>query len=504
MARIIPSTMATQHPDNAAAPYWQASGDPFITTAQELQDLLESFKNFGISEYMWDWEGKYADAAVIDKLLATELDYFRSHPLGKDKFVTFRVPNVWQEKGYTLMQALSVYLSAEDLARDLDFKHRPLFELILPMTESADQLLHMHDLFDQLASFKNKVFTSAGLDNTEQVEVIPLVESVASQQGVGGLLRAYAKGYSKKYGQKLSEIRPFLACSDPAMVSGWLATLLANKEALSQVYEFGRELQVDVNPIAGAGSLPFRGGLSPESPERFIETYGGVRTVSIQSSFRYDHPVRKVKSALDTIHTQLPKSEVQIITDVQQKIIRHIAASAEKYYQQTLRGLISEMQPFFNAVPSRRERRLHIGLLAYDRNMKGQKLPRAIKFTSAFYSLGVPPEFIGLGRALAELSDTERAVLNDIIPNLAEHVKQAGFYINKDNLLQLVKNNAAWRPILEDITLTETYFNTLLEPATIAQKSHIHATANVLLLRKNPAEMQRYIVDAALLRKSLG
>jgi phosphoenolpyruvate carboxylase len=47
-------------------------------------------------------------------------------------------------------------------------------------------------------------------------------------------------------------------------------------------------------------------------------------------------------------------------------------------------------------VPSRRKRKLHIGLFGYSRSVNGISLPRAITFTASLYSLGIPPELIGL------------------------------------------------------------------------------------------------------------
>src|SRR5579884_1651517 len=136
--RKIPAAMATQHPDNAAAPYW-APDNPFISVYQEINEAVACFKDLGVSEYMWDWEGKHADAAVIDRLFSDYYDYFAKHQLGRNKFLTFRIPNIWEEKGYNLLQAMTAILSSEDFARDLKFCQRPLFEVILPMTEKAEQ-----------------------------------------------------------------------------------------------------------------------------------------------------------------------------------------------------------------------------------------------------------------------------------------------------------------------------------------------------------------------------
>ena len=59
--RKIPTTMATQHPDNARAPYWKSNNDPFISTLDEIEECYRTYTDLGCQEYMWDWEGKYVD-----------------------------------------------------------------------------------------------------------------------------------------------------------------------------------------------------------------------------------------------------------------------------------------------------------------------------------------------------------------------------------------------------------------------------------------------------------
>ena len=174
MTRKIPVTMATQHPDNARAPYWERDGDGFVNIYEELEECMSCYRDLGINEFMWDWEGKYADEAVIDKLFSNYFDYFKQHQLGRDKFLTFRLPNIWHEKGYSLLRALMVILTSEDFARDIKFHQQPLFEVILPMTERAEQLIYIQDCFKKLARFKSKQFNHSSAGNSDYLEAIPL------------------------------------------------------------------------------------------------------------------------------------------------------------------------------------------------------------------------------------------------------------------------------------------------------------------------------------------
>jgi phosphoenolpyruvate carboxylase len=501
--RAIPATMASQHPDNAGAPYWDKRGRPFVGAYQEMIEAVNCFKDLDVDEYMWDWEGKHADAAIIDRLFSEHLDYFQQNQLARDKFLTLRIPNIWEEKGYNLLQAMTVILSSEDFARDLGLDSRPLFEVILPMTERADQLSRMQASFQKVAQFKSKEFTSDSESNTDYIEMIPLVESVESQQGVGDLLIEYVKLHQKHFGRKPEYIRPFLAGSDSALSSGLLAGLLGNKIALARLYEFADKSGIPVFPIAGVGSLRFRGGLSPSTIDRFIEEFPGIRTVTIQSAFRYDNPLDEVKAGIAKLKKDLPAAKPLEIPAKDQAVLEAIGQKSAAHYKRTINEIAADMQPYFKAVPKRRDRRQHIGLLAYSRSMGEVTLPRAITFTAAFYSIGVPPELIGLGRALSELSSKELALLKKYYPNLSNDAAAVGRYFNADNLEKLIKANPAWQAVQDDVAGIQEVLGVALEPQTDDEKHHCHLSSH-MLLAKNASELPKLIEQTAVLRKSLG
>jgi phosphoenolpyruvate carboxylase len=502
--RKIPGTMATQHPDNAFAPYWDKDGSKFVGTYQEIQEAVACFKDLNVSEYMWDWEGKHADAAVIDRLFSEYYEYFKKNNLGRDKFLTFRIPNMWEEKGYNLLQAMSVVLSGEDFARDLGFSGRPLFEVILPMTVKATQLMHMHRLYEKLSQFKSNDFTPEQSPNSDYLELIPLVESVNSQLSIKNLLKEYTNLHREHFKSKPSYIRPFLACSDSALSSGFLAAIIGNKLALTRLYEFQTENNLEVYPILGSGSLPFRGGVAPKTVDRLVKEMPGIRTVSIQSSFRYDHPQHEVKRAISQLELVLPKAKPLAITQPDQILLESIADISSKFYTDAIESLAEDMQPFFKAVPKRRDRRQHIGLLSYGRTMGKQSLPRAITFTAAFYSIGIPPEFIGLGRTLKNLKHQKLEALFKNYDSLRNDITLAGNYLNKANLDILAKDSLTWKEVQDDVNLTSTLLNVNFEALTNNQKAHQQLTSAALTLRDEPQMLGVLISRMAELRKSLG
>jgi phosphoenolpyruvate carboxylase len=500
--RRIPPTIASQHPDNALPPYWDKAQQAFISAYREIEEAVSCFQELGVSEYMWDWEGKHADAAVIDRLFTDYYDYFSQLQLGRDKFLTFRIPNIWEEKGYNLLQAMTVILSGEDFARDLGFKQRPLFEVILPMTERADQLACMQTLFQKLAHFKSKEFTADQPANNDYLEMIPLVESVESQLAVADLLTEYVALHEQHFKRQPEYIRVFFACSDSSLTSGLLAGILANKLLIIRLYEFQARSGIKIFPFAGPGSLRFRGGLSPYTVDRFLEEYAGVRTVTVQSAFRYDNPLTDVKAAIAKLEAELPKTPVPTLSGDKQARLVTISEQSARLYQSTIKQIAGDMQPYFKAVPKRRDRRQHIGLLAYARSMGTQTLPRAITFTAAFYSIGVPPEFIAFGRSLRGLEPADLALLRTVYPNMTHDLEAAGRYLNRDNLAKLAAQNKAWQQIQADIDGVEQIMGITLQPDTAEQRKH--QTLSTQLLAADPAAYGELITQMAALRRSLG
>ena len=118
-----------------------------------------------------------------------------------------------------------------------------------------------------------------------------------------------------------------------------------------------------------------------------------------------------------------------------EKVLRSIMKIFEKEYRVAVEKIADLVNEVANHVPKRRERVQHIGLFGYSRGVGAVKLPRAIGFTAALYSLGVPPELIATGRGLAvarKLGLLE--TIEKYYPLLREDLKHAGKYLNRENI----------------------------------------------------------------------
>lgn len=527
-----PITMATQHPDNAGTPWW--CQDPFIPTQDEIDELLLLFQTLPIDEYMWDWEGKYVDEAVGEKLFGRAAAFFREHPLGEDFYLTYRIPAFWNDgRMHRMARAFMNILSLADFARDIQLVRPPVTEMFLPLVTSAMQPLAVRKAFREVASYHRVVFhvdERRGEELLRHVEVTPLIEDVDSLFTIDAIVKPYWEALlSERPEMRERGQRVFLARSDPALNSGLVPAVLAVKVALNLCHEVGESLQLPVFPILGTGSLPFRGSVNPSYVETFLAQYAGTRTYSIQSAFRYDYPLEDVRTALMRIRTEAPEREVVRIGPQERRRLRSLADLFEGVWKPTIEALAPLINYIAEYVPARRERLLHIGLFGYSRGVGSVKLPRAIPFTAALYSIGVPPEIIGMGRGLRGVRFREElSLLDSYYPALREDLKHAGKYLNRENLSILAREGwpagrslgegrshagtsvpaSIFQGVQEDVALIEEILGVTLSPEKSHHLIHRNLTSTIYQwLRSSttdPAILQRDIVEAGKIRRSLG
>lgn len=492
--------MASQHPDHASKPYWLER--EFITVADETEECYRSFSELGISEYKWDWEGKFVDESVVERLLSQYYDYFKKNPLGKEMFLTFRLPNPKVETEFRLSRAIMGILSAAGLAKQVGLHSPPLFEVILPMTESAVEMIAVQEAFAEITSLKHPLLKIEGL---KHVELVPLFEDIHTIIKSDQILEDYITGHKWIFGTYPAYMRPYVARSDPALNAGMIPTVLAIKIALSHYRDFEKKFNIPMYPIIGAASLSFRGGLAPDRIEKFVQEYQGIRTTLIQSAFRYDYPLPEVKKAIAQLNKLLPQKKAKHITREEETELVLLAEIFEGFYKTTIEGIAGVVNDISSHLPKRRERVQHIGLFGYSRGVGKVKLPRAIGFTAALYSLGIPPELIGTGRGLKYATDHGGIdMLEKHYIHLKDELTRSGKFLNKEVLQLLAKKSKIWKNVQKDVAEVERYLKISLGPVSDEEKKHYHITMKIYEAYKDKKSLQYLIVQAALLRKSMG
>jgi phosphoenolpyruvate carboxylase len=295
--------------------------------------------------------------------------------------------------------------------------------------------------------------------------------------GADDMLREYLKD------KDVEHQRVFLARSDPGMNYGQVSAVLLNKIALQRLYRLSQEIGVRLYPIVGVGSAPFRGNLRPDNVDKMIMEYPSTHTFTIQSAFKYDHPPEQVREGIRRLRDRDMGTPPEVDEEGCLRVVEKYSAEYARQVE-TLAPLINHLA---RSVPSRRKRKLHIGLFGYSRSMGKVTLPRAIEFTAALYSIGLPPELL----ALNALTREDIQFVKETYANFEDDLRDSVRYLNLDTglvpkeLVRKVHECPGLVPLNEE---------------------HKGLTSRIAAsVRENPVEdLSEYVVRAASLRRFLG
>jgi len=344
--------------------------------------------------------------------------------------------------------------------------------------------------------------------------VIPLVEDFVSIISVDKIVTPYLDAVKPR------SLRVFIARSDPALNYGLFCATLLSKIALSKLKNLEKTRDVQIHPIIGVGSKPFRGHLSPENVEKFLCEYRGLTTVTIQSAFRYDYPLEQVQECVKLLNRRLPNGEAASIEPNEEGVLLGVLQKCRERYEDVVEPLAPLVNRVSAYVPQRRARKLHIGLFGYSRNVAGVNLPRAIPFAAALYSLGMPPEFLG-AKVLEDLSEQEWRITKKYYTNLEHDLAVVGAFVSWENLNMLLESSekiadiagmgvkkleTALTKVKDDLAAVEEKLEIKLGPKTPAAKRHENFANNFLIacMEREDDEAKKSLVEAAKIRRCLG
>ncbi|HHJ98758.1 MAG TPA: phosphoenolpyruvate carboxylase, partial [Actinobacteria bacterium] len=160
-------------------------------------------------------------------------------------------------------------------------------------------------------------------------------------------------------------------------------------------------------------------------------------------------------------------------------------------YSTAYRERVVEIAPLVNQmarhVPARRSRKLHVGLFGYARELSGVTLPRAIGFTCALHSLGLPPEII----AFDALNADDLAYVMHVYPSLGSKLADAMLYTDPNGPLMTSSLRCALESAGFGASADERYLEIVRRIRSDLERGETAQTGDL-------------VVRAALIRRFLG
>ncbi len=357
------------------------------------------------------------------------------------------------------------------------------------MCQSDKQIIRIHDFYENFIRNANEesigdttLANWLGEFKPKHIRVTPLFETKEEILNSHIYVKSYVKARNIQGLQRV-----WFARSDPALNYGSVAAILLVKVALQRLSKLEKELGLELLPIIGMGSSPFRGNFKPSTVKQILKGYPSVQTFTIQSAFKYDHPLHDVVNSINYINNQ-PRGEA---LPIDEKTALHYIDVIEKDYIESVALLEKDVNHLSKFVPNRRKRKQHTGLFGYSRSTGGVRLPRAIKFVAALYSLGLPPEVLGLYTLTREdVEKIEKAGYANFDYDVAEALQ----YLNVDNL-------SYFHPTIQKKVL---HVASMFKYET--NKAHKEATDKVMQAVKSDdsALISEWILKAGHIRKFLG
>lgn len=489
MSDKVPATMMTQHPDSASR-YVPIQEEP----VEAITALTPPPGGYGIDEVMVDFEGKltpyHQTAQVVHGLFDAGL------VPGRDVFVTPRIASATKETTFKQLMALLSVVETNFLASELH-SVPAVTEVVLPMVTSAEEVISARRRIEHVIQLAHDEF---GISNDKNaITVIPLVEEIPQLVGIKEFFKKYID-LCRAEGFDVSRLRYMVARSDPALSYGLVSAVLAAKVAVARGYELAEEREVTVLPILGAGSLPFRGHITPDNIGNILSAYGGVRTLTIQSGLRYDHPRDDVLGMIDRVTLELQKTKPLTYTPEEFERIINLIGVFTRTYVEAFTHIMGAVCRVSDFIPQQRDRLARKSEVGYardiarpeklaewvtDREVKSDlmrldttiriELPRAISFTAALYTLGYPPEFIGTGRGLKEVSRRYGAEgVRDILgfyPGIKVDLDRAGRSLHLENAGEFFPHECM-RMLEEDAHGVSEVLGVELGPKTDEDEQH--------------------------------
>lgn len=444
--RKIPVAMATQHADSATR---------YVLIKEEPDEAISCFKRkdgYSCDEYLVDYMGKltpYHQVGHIIRKIQQETNYIP----GRDVFVTPRMVSSFEEEPFRQLMTILAIIEGIHYCRQY-FKEQGIIEVVQAVTATTEELRLCKERCQSLLTSVGKQLPMPTEDM--DLRIIPLLGGIAEHLSIPQILPIFTKDTNIK-----DYVRVFIGKSEASLLYGHPASQLSCKTAIANCYKFETSSGVKVYPLFGGGALPFRGHITLENADNFLEEYRGVHTYTIQSGLRYDHGLEKTRALIKKMENAVKREPLDFDADQLKTMERMIFIFAKNYLFE-LSEIAEKVSTISDYMPDQRDRLLNVEEVAYYRELRNvenilrlcpdkevkrsilgfaytafQKPVSWVRFVASAYTCGLPPEFIGTGSALKEIGQVMgeewiEAFLRDIYPSFEADVKFASKFLDED------------------------------------------------------------------------
>ena len=458
--RKIPVAMATQHADSATR---------HVLIQEEPDEAISCFKTdgFNCDEYLVDYMGKltpYHQVGQIIRKIRGETDFVP----GRHVFVTPRMVSSFKEEPFRQLMTILAIIEGIHYCRQ-HFKEQGIIEVVQAVTATTEEIKKCKNRCESLLALVGKHLRMPTDDMG--LRIIPLFGGIAEHLSIEQILPLFLEDVNIK-----DYARVFIGKSEPSLLYGHPASVLSTKIAISSCHKVETQRDIKIFPIFGGGALPFRGHITLENADNFLDEYRGVHTYTIQSGLRYDHGPDKTRALIEKMRAAVRKEPLEFDAEQLENMERMMFIFAKNYMVE-LSEIAEKVFTIADYIPEQRDRILNVEEVAYYRELRNvesilklcpdkeikrsilgyasttfRKPPRWMKFVAATYSCGLPPEFIGTGSALEEINgamgkEYVETFLTDIYPSFKADIKFASRFLDKDPKHNLLLTHRLMRSI---------------------------------------------------------
>ncbi|MBS7288013.1 MAG: phosphoenolpyruvate carboxylase [Candidatus Freyarchaeota archaeon] len=432
----VPSVMVTQTSDSASM-HVSFSEEPdeavfFLAPMEE--------GGYGFDELMVDFKGKMTPCNQVVCIVARLME--KGVIQSSKVKVTPRMPA--EDVALRRTAILHSLIEANYTAHQ-HLNENVVEEIIHPVSGDVKSLVRVEANFNII---KNYVLESSPRSvEVKDLHFIPSLEDLNSLLGAADIVSSYLDVRSTMLPQESERLRVYLARDAVSAKFGMVSSALALRLALSKLRSAAESLSIPIYPILECGPLPLRGNLNYESKDLFLKMYGGAATVAVPPSIVYDFGGKRILELIKFLKDELQGESLPQFSEEEEAQIKELMAVFACEYARTISKVADILERLSPLIPERREATINVGLRITLKELEPLEvgwvnldldpfmIPSPVKYAALMYSFGVPPELVGVGRALSLLERRRRGIadlLFDFYPSLEADISSAWRYLCLD------------------------------------------------------------------------